>query len=88
MHLGHRAIVIGVRDYVLQLFLVAFVAKLEDNLLRTHLFHEVSDHGSVLRDSFLVLITLSVIDPDVINSADCEYSLLEVLQFDHILGVG
>ena len=52
-----------------------------------HLSTEISNHRRVLRDSYLVVLAFFVRDTNVVYGADCEYTLLEVLQLYLIFGV-
>ena len=56
-------------------------------MLRAHLPTEIANHRCVLGDSFLVVKTFFVRDTKIVHCANCEYTLLEVLQLDHILRV-
>ena len=87
VHICHRVVVVGVADDVLHFLPVPFVTHLENHLLRAHLSEEVSDHRGVFGDISLVLRAFTVLNAQVIHHSDCEYALLEVLEFEHVFGI-
>ena len=79
MNLRHGAVVIRMPDNILHFILVTLLTHLKNKLLRAHFAQKVADHGCVFSYSNFVFFSITISHSQIIDSADGEYSLLEVL---------